>query len=146
ASRTVRPEEEASVRRKIGVVRFALYGSPGFGEQPADQWRFIAYDESGDASPQQAWLPQIRRHRPVVFAASASAAQQMAARSGSGAGVSPTIVGDSDAMSQRSAVEGEAPSRDLWSAVFPDSRRSPAVKAVMDFSVECVQQEPRLRA
>lgn len=54
ALRTVRPEEEALVRRKIGVVRFALYGSPGFGEQPADQWRFIAYDESGDTLPQQA--------------------------------------------------------------------------------------------
>ncbi|CAB3631911.1 MAG: LysR family transcriptional regulator [Achromobacter sp.] len=146
ALRTVRPEEEALVRRKIGVVRFALYGSPGFGEQPADQWRFIAYDESGDALPQQAWLHQIRRHRPVVFAASDLAAQQMAARSGLGAVVLPTIVGDSDAMLQRLAVEGEAPSRDLWLAVFPDLRRSPAVKAVMDFLVECVQQEPRLRA
>ncbi|CUJ92707.1 Gcv operon activator [Achromobacter sp. 2789STDY5608615] len=146
ALRTVRPEEEALVRRKIGVVRFALYGSPGFGEQPADQWRFIAYDESGDALPQQAWLHQIRRHRPVVFAASDLAAQQMAARSGLGAVVLPTIVGDSDAMLQRLAVEGEAPSRDLWLAVFPDLRRSPAVKAVMDFLVACVQQEPRLRA
>ncbi len=146
ALRTVRPEEEALVRRKIGVVRFALYGSPGFGEQPADQWRFIAYDESGDALPQQAWLHQIRRHRPVVFAASDLAAQQMAARSGLSAVVLPTIVGDSDAMLQRLAVEGEAPSRDLWLAVFPDLRRSPAVKAVMDFLVECVQQEPRLRA
>ncbi len=146
ALRTVRPEEEALVRRKIGVVRFALYGSPGFGEQPADQWRFIAYDESGDALPQQAWLHQIRRHRQVVFAASDLAAQQMAARSGLSAVVLPTIVGDSDAMLQRLAVEGEAPSRDLWLAVFPDLRRSPAVKAVMDFLVECVQQEPRLRA
>ncbi len=146
ALRTVRPEEEALVRRKIGVVRFALYGSPGFGEQPADQWRFIAYDESGDALPQQAWLHQIRRHRPVVLAASDLAAQQMAARSGLSAVVLPTIVGDSDAMLQRLAVEGEAPSRDLWLAVFPDLRRSPAVKAVMDFLVECVQQEPRLRA
>lgn len=146
ALRTVRPEEDALVRRKIGVVRFALYGSRGLGEQPAEQWRFIAYDESGDALPQQAWLHQIRRHRPVVFAASDLPAQQMAARSGLGAVVLPTIVGDGDALLQRLAVEGEAPSRDLWMAVFPDLRRSPAVKAVMDFLVECVQQEPRLRA
>ncbi|KWU20192.1 LysR family transcriptional regulator [Achromobacter xylosoxidans] len=145
ALRTVRPEEDALVRRKIGVVRFALYGGAGYAEQPAEQWRFIAYDASGDALPQQAWLHQVRRHRPVVFAASDLAAQQMAARSGLGAVVLPTIVGDSDAMLQRLAVAGEAPSRDLWLAVFPDLRRSPSVKAVMDFLVECVQQEPRLR-
>lgn len=145
ALRTVRPEEDALVRRKIGVVRFALYGCPGYAAQPAGQWRFIAYDASGDALPQQAWLHQVRRQRPVVFAASDLAAQQMAARSGLGAVVLPTIVGDSDALLQRLAVAGEAPCRDLWLAVFPDLRRSPAVKAVMDFLVECVQQEPRLR-
>lgn len=145
ALRTVRPEEEALMRRRIGVVRFALYASPAFGETPAEQWRFIAYDGSADHLPQQAWLHQIRRHRPVVFCASDLTAQQMAARAGVGAVVLPTLVGDNDSALQRLPVDSAAPVRDIWLTVYPDLRRSPSVKAVMDFLVACVRQEPRLQ-
>jgi len=70
--------------------------------------------------------------------------QQMAARFGVGAVVLPTTVGDNDPALQRLSVDSEAPTRDLWLTVYPDLRRSPSIKAVMDFLVECVQQEPRL--
>ncbi|WP_341964096.1 LysR family transcriptional regulator [Pseudomonas sp. RC10] len=145
ALRTVRPEEDALVRRKVGVVRFALYASAAFAEQPAEQWTFIGYDASRDHLPQQAWLHQIRRHRPVVFAASDLMSQQVAARSGLGAVVLPTTVGDGDPALRRLTVDSEGPARDLWLTVYPDLRRSPSVKAVMDFLVECVHSEPRLR-
>lgn len=146
ALRTVRPEEDALVRRKIGVVRFALYGSVEFSRRPAEQWTFIAYDDSRDHLPQQAWLHQIRRHRPVVFAAGDLMSQQMAARSGVGAVVLPTTVGDNDPALQRLLVDSQAPARDLWLTVYPDLRRSPSVKAVMDFLVACVEREARLRS
>lgn len=145
ALRTVRPEEEALMRQRIGAVRFALYASPAFSEMPAEQWRFIAYDDSADHLPQQAWLHQIRRHRPVVFSASDLTAQQMAARSGVGAVVLPTLVGDNDSALLRLPVDSTAPVRDIWLTVYPDLRRSPSIKAVMDFLVECVRQEPRLQ-
>lgn len=145
ALRTVRPEEDALVRRKVGVVRFALYGNTAFCERPLDQWTFVAYDDSRGHLPQQAWLHLIRRQRPVVFAASDLMSQQMAARSGVGAVVLPTTVGDNDPVLQRLPVDHEAPARDLWLTVYPDLRRSPSVKAVMDFLVACVEQEPRLR-
>lgn len=35
--------------------------------------------------------------------------------------------------------------RDIWLTAYPDLRRSSSVKVVMDFLVECVQQEPLLR-
>ncbi|MGY2198015.1 LysR family transcriptional regulator [Pseudomonas gingeri] len=145
ALRTVRPEENALVRRKIGAVRFALYANAEFSERPAEQWSFIAYDESRDHLPQQQWLHQIRRHRPVVFSAGDLASQQMAARCGAGAVVLPTTVGDNDPGLQRLSVESDGPVRDIWLTVYPDLRRSPSVKAVMDFLVECVQQDSRLR-
>ncbi|MBB1623848.1 LysR family transcriptional regulator [Achromobacter sp. UMC71] len=145
ALRTVRPEEEALMRRRIGMVRFALYASPVFCETPAEQWRFIAYDDSADHLPQQAWLHQIRRHRPVVFCASDLTAQQMAARAGVGAVVLPTLVGDNDSALQRLPVDSAAPVRDIWLTVYPDLRRSPSVKAAMDFLVACVRQEPHLQ-
>jgi DNA-binding transcriptional LysR family regulator len=145
ALRTLRPEEEALVRRKIGAVRFALYGSEAFKARPAEQWTFIGYDEGRDQLPQQQWLHQIRRHRPVVFSAGDIPSQQMAARFGVGAVVLPTLVGDNDPALQRLPVDSEAPVRDIWLTAYPDLRRSPSVKAVMDFLVECVQQEPLLR-
>lgn len=145
ALRTVRPEEDALVRRKIGAVRFALYSSAEFKQRPAEQWSFIGYDEGRDGLPQQHWLHQIRRHRPVVFAAGDIPSQQMAARFGVGAVVLPTLVGDSDDALQRLPVDSEGPVRDIWLTVYPDLRRSLSVKAVMDFLVECVQQEPLLR-
>lgn len=145
ALRTVRPEEGALVRRKIGAVRFALYANAEFAERPAEQWSFIAYDESRDHFPQQNWLHQIRRHRPVVFSASDLASQQTAARFGVGAVVLPTTVGDSDSMLQRLPTESEPPVRDIWLTVYPDLRRSASVKAVMEFLVDCIQKEPRLR-
>ena len=144
ALRTVRPEENALVRRKIGAVRFALYANAEFSERATEQWSFIAYDESRDHLPQQHWLHQIRRHRPVVFSASDLASQQMAARFGVGAVVLPTTVGDNDPALKQLPVDSDCPVRDLWLAVYPDLRRSPSVKAVMDFLVDCVQQEPRL--
>lgn len=146
ALRTVRPDEDALIRRKVGTVRFALYGNAEFVSRPAEQWSFIGYDQSGDQLPQQQWLHLLRRHRPVVFSASDLASQQMAARFGVGAVVLPTMVGDNDSRLHRLAVDSEPPTRDIWMAVYPDLRRSPSVKAVMEFLVECILQEPRLRS
>lgn len=145
ALRTVRPDEDALVRRKIGAVRFALYANAEFRDRPPEQWSFVAYDESRDHLPQQSWLHQIRRNRPVVFSVSDLASQQMAARFGAGAVVLPTIVGDNDPALHHLSIDSEAPVRDIWLTVYPDLRRSPSVKAVMEFLVDCVQNEPHLR-
>lgn len=144
AIRTVRPEENALVRRKIGLVRFGLYGSPSLRALPPDQWTFIAYDESRDHLPQQAWLHQLRGSRPVVFAAADLGSQQMAARLNVGAVVLPTMIGDHDASLVRLPADSVGPTREIWLAVYPDLRRSPPVKAVMDFLVESIQAEPLL--
>jgi DNA-binding transcriptional LysR family regulator len=146
ALRTVRPDEDALIRRKIGTVRFALYGNAEFVSRPPEQWSFIGYDQSRDHLPQQQWLHQLRRHRSVVFSASDLASQQMAARFGVGAVVLPTTVGDNDGGLQRLLVDSEPPTRDIWMAVYPDLRRSPSVNAVMEFLVKCIQTEPQFRS
>lgn len=145
ALRTVRPDEEALVRCKVGVVRFGLYGAPGFTQLPAAQWTFIAYDSSRDHLPQQAWLHQLRGQRPIVFAASELITQQMAARAHVGAVVLPTLVGDHDPLLARLPTPGDGPVRDIWLTVYPDMRRSPSVKVVMEFLVACIEGEAQLR-
>ncbi|OAE11472.1 transcriptional regulator [Pseudomonas simiae] len=145
ALRTVRPDEDALVRRKVGVVRFGLYSAPEFNQLPAAQWTFIAYDSSRDHLPQQAWLHQLRGQRPIVFAASDLITQQMAARAHVGAVVLPTLVGDHDPLLARLPTATDGPVRDIWLTVYPDIRHSPSVKVVMEFLVECVESEAQLR-
>ncbi|WP_219268552.1 LysR family transcriptional regulator [Pseudomonas sp. Xaverov 259] len=145
ALRTLRPDEEALVRRKVGVVRFGLYAAPALEHLPAAQWTFIAYDASRDHLPQQAWLHQLRGPRPIVFAASELITQQMAARAQVGAVVLPTLVGDADPLLTRLPTPSDGPVRDIWLTVYPDMRRSPSVKVVMEFLVECIEAQAQLR-
>ncbi|TSD77690.1 LysR family transcriptional regulator [Pseudomonas sp. KBS0710] len=145
ALRTLRPDEEALVRRKVGVVRFGLYAAPALEHLPAAQWTFIAYDASRDHLPQQAWLHQLRGPRPIVFAASELITQQMAARAQVGAVVLPTLVGDADPLLTRLPTPIDGPVRDIWLTVYPDMRRSPLVKVVMEFLVECIEAQAQLR-
>ncbi|QJI28878.1 LysR family transcriptional regulator [Pseudomonas sp. ADAK18] len=145
ALRTVRPDEEALVRRQVGVVRFGLYGTPALRQQSTEQWTFIAYDATRDHLPQQAWMHQLRGTRKMVFAASDLITQQMAARAEVGAVVLPTIIGDNDPALVRLPTGSEGPVRDIWLTVYPDIRRSPSVKVVMDFLVECIEGEPQLQ-
>jgi DNA-binding transcriptional LysR family regulator len=145
AIRTVRPEENGLLCRQIGVVRFGLYATAAFSRRPPEQWTFIAYDESLDHLPQQAWLHHVRAGRPIVFAASELNSQQIAARGHVGAVVLPTIVGDNDPALVRLAVELEAPVRAIWITAYPDIRRTPSVSAVMEFLVDCIQREPKLQ-
>lgn len=145
ALRTVRPDEEALVRRKVGVVRFGLYGPPDFLQKPAERWTFIAYDSSRDHLPQQVWMHQLRGHREIAFAASDLITQQMTARAQVGAVVLPTLVGDHDPLLTRLPTATEGPLRDIWLTVYPDMRRSPLVKVVMEFLVACIEGEVQLR-
>jgi DNA-binding transcriptional LysR family regulator len=145
ALRTLRPDEAALVRRKVGVVRFGLYAAPALEHLPAAQWTFIAYDASRDHLPQQAWLHQLRGPRPIVFAASELITQQMAARAQVGAVVLPTLVGDHDPLLTRLPTPSDGPVRDIWLTVYPDMRRSPSVKVVMEFLVECIEVQAQLR-
>ena len=145
ALRTLRPDEDALVRRKVGVVRFGLYAAPALEHLPAAQWTFIAYDASRDHLPQQAWLHQLRGPRPIVFAASELITQQMAARAQVGAVVLPTLVGDADPLLTRLPTPSDGPVRDIWVTVYPDMRRSPSVKVVMEFLVECIEAQAQLR-
>lgn len=144
ALRTVRPDDGDLIRKKVGVVRFALYGTREFSRRAPEQWTFIAYDESRDHLPQQSWLHQLRGERPIAFFASDLMSQQMAARDHVGAVVLPTMVGDADSELVPLPTALAAPARDIWMIVYPDIRRSPLVEVVMNFLVDCIARETRL--
>ena len=145
AIRMSRPEEPDAVARRVGAMRFRLYASRDLAARPAEQWEFVGFDKSLGHLAQQLWLRKVAGARRIVFEANDLFAQQAAARAGAGAAVLPSFMGDEDAALVPMPIEPEPPKRDLWLIAYPDLRRSPAVRAVMDFLTDCIGAEPRLR-
>jgi len=65
--------------------------------------------------------------------------QVAAARSGLGIAALPHYLGDGDPRLQRYAVTQKPISRDIWLVVHRDLRQIPAVRAVMEFLVDCLK-------
>ncbi|WP_159728701.1 LysR family transcriptional regulator [Methylosinus sp. Ce-a6] len=145
AIRMSRPEEPDAVARQVGAIRFGLYASRELAERPAEEWDFVGFDASLGRLAQQVWLRKFAGEQRIIFESNDLFAQQTAARAGAGAAVLPSFMGDDDEALVRLPVEPAPPKRDLWLIAYPDLRRSPAVRAVMDFLADCIGAEPRLR-
>jgi DNA-binding transcriptional LysR family regulator len=144
AIRMSRPEEPDAVARRVGSMRFALYARRDVAERPAEEWEFVGFDESLGHLPQQLWLQKLAGDRGLAFESNDLFSQLAAVRAGAGAAVLPSFMGDDDEALVRLPVE-PPPKRDLWLIAYPDLRRSPAVRAVMDFLADCIGADPRLR-
>ena len=136
--RMTRSQEPRLVVRRIGVMRFALYAAPAHAALPPEKWTFIGYDAALEHVTQQTWLRTLVAGRPIVFQASDLFGQQEAARAGLGAVVLPRFMGDADAALVRLPAESPPPTRDLWLTTYPDLRRSPAIRAAMEFVADVV--------
>jgi DNA-binding transcriptional LysR family regulator len=141
--RLVRPEEPTSVVRKLGRVSFGLYASRDYVHlhDPA-AWEFIAYDAGFAGVPQQKWLMSVVGERRIACEISDINGHLAAARAGAGVAGLPDFLADADAQLQRVAHDGEPFSRDIWMAVHRDLRRSPPIRAVMDFLLKIVGENP----
>ena len=146
AVRLLRPKEKGAVARKIGTMRFGAYAHARHAARPPAQWEFVAFDEALDHLPQQMWLRRILAGRPVAFRTNDQLGQLAAVRSGIGVAVLPTTLGEDDPDLVRVAIAPEPPPRDLWLITYPDLRRSPAIRTVMDFLAACIARDARLRA
>lgn len=144
AIRSVRPEDDGLIRKRIGAVRFGLYGTAKFSRHPPEDWTFISYDQSLDHLPQQMWLHRIRSGRRIAFFASDLLTQQIAASNHIGAVVLPTIIGERDTVLIQLPTNEAPPVRDIWLTAYPGVKRSPVVNAVIDFLIACVEEEPLL--
>lgn len=137
AIRLVRPKEPSSVARKLGTMTFGLYGSRDYEHlQRPSAWEFIAYDEPLNDMPQQQWLRRIAGERPIACEISDITGHYAAARAGVGVAGLPCFLGDADEGLQRLALDGEGFSREIWLVVHRDLKRSPPIRAAMDFLIE----------
>jgi DNA-binding transcriptional LysR family regulator len=142
ALRLLRPVEAGLFVRKIGSFGFSLYGAPSYLEKtPPHAFTFIGYDASMAESPQEVWLRTIIGEREVVLRTNDLETQIAAARAGLGVAALPHYLGDGDVGLQRHVVTQKPISRDVWLAVHRDLRQVPAVRAVMEFLVNCLKPQ-----
>lgn len=141
--RLTRPEEPTSVVRKLGRVSFGLYASRDYPHiNNPSAWEFIAYDAGFVGQAQQKWLMQLAGKRPIACEIGDINGHLVAARAGAGVAGLPDFLAEADPRLQRVPYDGEPFSRDIWMAVHRDLRRSPPIRAVMDFLIQVVAGNP----
>jgi DNA-binding transcriptional LysR family regulator len=141
AVRLARPNEAGSVTRKVGTMAFGLYAHRCYAHLAApEKWQFIAFDQSFADMPQQLWLLGIAGDRPVACELNHISEHLIAVQAGAGVAGLPCFLGDRDRDLAR--IDEDVPpfSRDIWLAVHRDLRKTPAVRAVMDFAAIIISE------
>lgn len=143
--RLARPQEATSVARKLGRMSFDLYASKTYSHlyEPL-AWEFIVYNTASLDVPQQKWLMSIAKGRPVACEIGDINGHLAAALAG--AGVLPCFLADQHPTLRRLPHGAPPFSRDIWMAVHRDLRRSPQMRAVMDFLLKVVSEQPAFNA
>jgi DNA-binding transcriptional LysR family regulator len=150
ALRFGRPRDAGLVTRKLSDVAYGLYASKGLsaGRSRAVDFAtdpFVGFDDSLAGVPQERWLARMAPDRHVVFRCNSTASLMAAARLGVGVAVLPRFVADRDPALTR--LEGPEPvNHELWLLVHGDLRRTPRVRAVIEWVDEMVEEAgPALR-
>jgi DNA-binding transcriptional LysR family regulator len=144
ALRMGRPRDPGLVTRKLSDVAHGLYasrsslaGRHGRVDFAADP--FVGFDASGASVPQERWLARVGPERQVVFRTNSTASLHAAARLGVGVAVLPCFLADRDPELAR--LSGPEPvNHELWLLVHGDLRRSPRVRAVIEWVDLLVEQ------
>lgn len=137
AVRMGRPRDVGLVTRKLSDVAYGLYGgrvavggkprAVDFGGDP-----FVGLDDGHATIPQERWLERVAPARRIVFRCNSTTALLQAARLGLGVAVLPRFVADRDPALVR--LDGPEPApHELWLLVHGDLRRSPRVRAVIEW-------------
>ncbi len=144
AVRFGRPRDTGLVTRKLCDVAFALYAAPGSpaarrGEPDFAADPFVGNDESLAGLPQERWLEKVGPERCVVLRTNTTYSQAAAARLGVGLACLPRYLADADPGLRR--LDGPAvPPHELWLLVHGDLRRTPRVRAVIEWLDETVER------
>ncbi|UZE09124.1 LysR family transcriptional regulator [Pseudomonas sp. B21-053] len=140
AVRLSRPKEPDLVARKVATIPFYLYASADYlAATAAQDLAFIAYDETMEQSPQQAWLKQQANDRPILLRSNDLNIQATAAQAGAGVAALPGFLGERYGLQAVPSVGADL-TRDVWLVVHNDIRHTPAVLAVMSFLVSCFER------
>jgi DNA-binding transcriptional LysR family regulator len=137
ALRMGRPRDAGLVTRKLSDVAYGLYAAhhSSAGRRRAVDLAadpLVGFDESLAGVPQERWIARVAPDRRVVFRCNSTASLVAAARAGVGVAVLPRFVADHEPELVR--LDGPEPvHHELWLLVHGDLRRSPRVRAVIEW-------------
>ncbi|SED60005.1 transcriptional regulator, LysR family [Rhizobiales bacterium GAS188] len=141
AIRLSRPKEQGGVIRLVGSLGFGLYAAPTYAQERAPEaFEFIGYDDDIDMLPQERWLHSFAGERPFVFRSNDILSLQAAARAGLGVALLPAYMAEADASLACLSDPPDVVRRELWLLVHGDLRRSPLIRAVMDFLAATISE------
>lgn len=144
ALRLSRPTDSDIVVRKLGEMRFGLYASSSYlaERNPAD-YEFIASSAKCADTPHEQWLRKYAAGRPVAFENDDLSSHLEAAKNGVGISALPCFIAEPVDELVRLCPE-QYISREIWILTYRDARRSPAIRAVMEFLSALVQSNDHL--
>ncbi|MBU9185208.1 LysR family transcriptional regulator [Burkholderia multivorans] len=133
AIRLSRPTEHEIVVRKLGEMRFGLYGSSSYlAGRNASDFEFIASTDKCANMPHEVWLREYAAGRRVALENDDLSTHLEAARSGVGIAALPCFIADPVPELVHISPE-QYISREIWLLTHRDARRSPAMRAVIQF-------------
>lgn len=139
ALRLSRPTNGALKTRKLGRLRYGIYGACTYLDEVVEENRvFLAYDEALEASPQQRWLRKITQGRPIAMLTNDLVSLISAARAGMGLAALPHLLVE-EAKDLRCVAESEEATREMWLIYHPDIGRSARIRVVIDHLIAITQ-------
>ncbi len=143
ALRVGRPRDSALVARRLSELAFGFYaaastevGRRGTVELRADP--FLC-EEGVFNVPHERWLDRLAPERRVVYRSNSTTSLLAAAREGLGVVLLPRYIADAEPGLRR--LQGPPPEpQELWLLVHGDLRRTPRVRAVIDWLADLLSR------
>lgn len=141
AMRLGRPRDSGLVTRRLSQLAYAFYAAATTeaGGRGAVDFRADLFlgGEGGASEPQERWLDELAPERRVVYRCNSTTSLLAGARQGLGVVLLPCYIGDADPALRR--LDGPAPApHEIWLLVHGDLRRTPRIRAVIDWLDELV--------
>ncbi|MEM6958274.1 MAG: LysR family transcriptional regulator [Myxococcota bacterium] len=158
ALRLIRPIQGNVTIKRVGAMRYGLYGSAeylacraerlGAIDATPDRSRFeaddlIAWSEAYADLPAAQWVERTLEGRAPALVATSLYGQVIAAREGLGLAVLPCFVAATEPTLRRVPSEADAMAQELWLAVHTDLVVSARVRAVANFVERTVAASAR---
>jgi DNA-binding transcriptional LysR family regulator len=143
AMRLGRPRDSGLVARRLSLLAHAFYAATATeaGARGAVDFRADPFlsDDGSSNEPQERWLDELAPDRRVVHRCNSTTSLLAVARQGLGVVILPCYIGDADPALRR--LDGPEPAtHEIWLLVHGDLRRTPRVRAVIDWVDELVER------
>jgi len=141
AMRMGRPRDSGLAARRLSQLAHAFYAASATeagGRGAVDFRADLFLGSDGDANePEERWLHELAPERRVVYRSNSTTSLFAAARQGLGVVLLPCYIGDADPALRR--LDGpEPPPHEIWLLVHGDLRRTPRIRAVIEWLDELV--------